>query len=156
MSIKGKILCCCYDFISCTLSLIVTISTIIMFFYMLNFKFKLAPISFSFGFLLLSSESVFRVYCNRIFANRYPELFTVLPDAYKDLFRKDQQSMLGVYIICVTIVTLYLLMQEKWLMLLCFLIMSVINLMIEIYIMNIDIIIITKKHLHSLERHYSI
>ena len=156
MSIKGKILCCCYDLIFCTLSWIITISTIIMLFYILYFKFKLAPISFSFGFLLLSLESVFRVYCNRIFANRYPELFTVLPDAYKDLFRKDQQSMLGVYIICVTIVTLYLLMQEKWLMLLCFLIMSVINLMIEIYIMNIDIIIITKKHLHSLERHYSI
>lgn len=156
MFIKGKILYCCYDFVFCMLSCMITISTIIMMFYMLNFKFELAPISFSFGFLLLSSESVFRVYCNRIFANRYPELFIVLPDAYKDLFHKNQRSMLSVYIICGTIITLYFLMQERWLILLCFIIMSALSLMVEFSAMNIDTVIVTKKHLNYLECHLSI
>lgn len=155
MRIKNIItLRCCYDFVFYILSWVITISTFIMVFYTLNFKFELAPISFQFGYLLLSSEKVFKVHCNRIFANRHPELFTVLPDDYKDLLCKDQQRVISVYIICATIVTLYLLMQEKWFMLLCFLALSVPNLVIDIGAMKVDNLIITESYFHYLEHRY--
>lgn len=86
------------------------------------------------------------------FANIHPELFDVPPIQYDDIYDENQRSSVNGYIICIAIGTLYLLLQEKWLILLCFIALSVINLILEIYIMDAGDCIITKKELEKLGR----
>lgn len=151
MNIKNKFSSlCCYNFVFYTVSLAIIILAFIVVFYTLIFKFEFAPIGFQFGFLLLSSEKVFKIHWNHFFADRHPELFTILPEKYQ----KDQESEISAYIICIIICTLYLLVQEKWFTLIGFLVLSAINLVVEIYTINADNAIITEKDLHYLEKHY--
>lgn len=148
MNFKNKFfLNCCYNFVFYTVSLAIIILAFIVAFYTLIFKFEFAPIGFQFGFLLLSSEKVFKIHWNHFFANRYPELFTIQPEKYQNLSYKNQKSEISAYIICIMICTLYLLVQEKWLTLIGFLVLSAFNLVVEIYTINADNAIITEKDL---------
>ncbi|MFR2049398.1 MAG: hypothetical protein ACLS4B_03850 [Roseburia faecis] len=140
----------CYKFVLFTVSMLFIASSFIVFFY--TIKSEWATIGFQFGFMLLFSAELFKIHWKRFFANIHPELFDVPPIQYDDIYDENQRSSVNGYIICIAIGTLYLLLQEKWLILLCFIALSVINLILEIYIMDAGDCIITKKELEKLGR----
>lgn len=148
---------CGYNFVYYTVLCILLILENVIVFGTFIFTKDLLTIGSQYGLLLFLLMSIFRCHCNKFFANRHPELFTVIPFEYVNQLDKDQAEVQWCEIVTYVIINVIgiptLALQHRWLILIYFIVLSVINFLIGVYSFSIDNLIIPEKHFRRMQKH---